>query len=120
MTRSDLEAITALAGRAAPTGASPDAKSYFARVKASPEWVDDTHSMRCPSCRYNMYEVEGHGIKVDFCLNCQAVWFDEGELSSTLNLARDRGSIDLIPDDVEEHQTASLICYMLDTLTSGS
>jgi Zn-finger nucleic acid-binding protein len=34
----------------------------------------------CPTCKNNMIVVEHHQIELDYCPNCQGVWFDSGEL----------------------------------------
>jgi Zn-finger nucleic acid-binding protein len=34
----------------------------------------------CPTCKNNMIVVEHHKIELDYCPNCQGVWFDSGEL----------------------------------------
>ena len=36
--------------------------------------------MICPTCKDNMIVVEHHKIELDYCPNCQGVWFDSGEL----------------------------------------
>jgi Zn-finger nucleic acid-binding protein len=36
--------------------------------------------MICPACKNNMIAVEHHKIELDYCPNCQGVWFDSGEL----------------------------------------
>ena len=36
--------------------------------------------MICPTCKNNMIAVEHHKIELDYCPNCQGVWFDSGEL----------------------------------------
>ncbi|MEM6731776.1 MAG: zf-TFIIB domain-containing protein [Myxococcota bacterium] len=118
MTRADLRVVLGLAGRTTgarrPTGPS----GFFDRIKGKPTWVKSTASLRCPECRYNMYEVQNHGIVVDFCLNCESVWFDEGELNQALAVSKERGGLKLIPEQVGKNETAEVIAYMLDTLTT--
>lgn len=41
--------------------------------------------MRCPTCKYDMIVVEHHKIELDYCTNCQGVWFDSQELELLLN-----------------------------------
>ncbi len=36
--------------------------------------------MYCPACKHAMIVVEYHRIELDYCPNCQGVWFDSGEL----------------------------------------
>ena len=36
--------------------------------------------MICPACRHAMIVVEHKRIELDYCTNCQGVWFDSGEL----------------------------------------
>jgi len=117
MSREEVETAVSIAGQLA-VQRGKDASGYFERVKERAEFLDRPASVLCPCCRYNMYEVESYDIVVDFCLNCQAVWFDEGELKSTLKIARNKGAIDLIPQETNTNETASLICLMLDTVSS--
>ena len=41
--------------------------------------------MICPVCRNYMIVVEHNQIELDYCTNCQGVWFDSGELELFLN-----------------------------------
>lgn len=41
--------------------------------------------MICPACRNYMIVVEHNQIELDYCTNCQGVWFDSGELELFLN-----------------------------------
>lgn len=118
MTWADLRAAIGIAARARAEGPESSPSGYFARIKHQPSWVHEDPSIRCPECRYNMYEAKNHGIVVDFCLNCEAVWFDEGELRAALAAAKRAGGLQLVPDDTERNETASLIAYMLDTITT--
>jgi len=36
--------------------------------------------MICPTCKSDMIVVEHSNIELDYCTNCQGVWFDSGEL----------------------------------------
>ena len=118
MTRHDLDAVVAMVGRSAIKAPQVDAVGYFKRLKSAAKFVADERSIRCPNCRYNMYEVQSAGIVVDFCLNCQSIWFDEGELGAAITVARERGSINLVPPNTDENDTAALICFMLHTVTT--
>lgn len=116
--RTDLETLVAAVARAAhgerkETRAGGD---YFDRLRSAAQFAGNPHHLSCPECRYDMHEVTCHDLMVDFCLNCQSIWFDEGELHQAFALARDRGDFDLIPPDLNGNDTASLICYMLDSL----
>jgi len=119
MTRHDLEAVVATVGRNAVVRQEGAAVDYFERLKNAARFTQDHTSIACAQCRYSMFEISREGLVLDFCLNCQAVWFDEGELQATLALARQRGPLGLIPSEVGENDTASLICYMLEA-TTGS
>lgn len=116
MTRADLRVVLGMAARSSG-GRRNTSASYFDRIKGKPSWVSENASLRCPECRYNMFEVQNHGIVVDFCLNCEAVWFDQGELRRALEAARERGGLKLIPEQTGTNETAEVIAYMLDLIT---
>lgn len=116
MTRADLRVVLGMAARS-PDGRPQTSTSYFDRLKGKPSWVSENASLRCPECSYNMFEVQNHGIVVDFCLNCEAVWFDRGELRLALEVAKERGGLKLIPEHTGENETAEVIAYMLDLIT---
>ncbi len=40
--------------------------------------------MICPTCKRDMIVVEHDKIELDYCTNCQGVWFDAGELELLL------------------------------------
>jgi len=40
--------------------------------------------MICPTCKHPMFVVEYNKIELDYCNNCQGVWFDSGELELML------------------------------------
>ncbi|OIP28330.1 MAG: hypothetical protein COW22_05080 [Chloroflexi bacterium CG15_BIG_FIL_POST_REV_8_21_14_020_46_15] len=40
--------------------------------------------MICPTCKSDMIVVEYNKIELDYCANCQGVWFDSGELELLL------------------------------------
>ena len=44
--------------------------------------------MICPVCRKAMIVVEHRQIELDYCTNCQGVWFDAGELELFLESAK--------------------------------
>src|SRR4030042_4876642 len=41
--------------------------------------------MICPACKNDMIVVEHNKIELDYCTNCQGVWFDSGELELLLS-----------------------------------
>lgn len=43
--------------------------------------------MNCPACKHAMIVVEYHRIELDYCPNCQGVWFDSDELDLWLKSA---------------------------------
>lgn len=43
--------------------------------------------MICPVCRQGALIVEYKNIELDYCPNCQGVWFDGGELELLLEIA---------------------------------
>ena len=40
--------------------------------------------MICPTCKSDMIVVEHNKTELDYCTNCQGVWFDSGELELLL------------------------------------
>jgi len=40
--------------------------------------------MICPTCKSDMIVVEHNKIELDYCTECQGVWFDSGELELLL------------------------------------
>lgn len=40
--------------------------------------------MICPACKSDMIVVEYNKIELDYCTDCQGVWFDSGELELLL------------------------------------
>jgi hypothetical protein len=46
--------------------------------------LKDLHHMCCPKCGHTMVEVELEGIKVDKCICCKGIYFDNGELEQIL------------------------------------
>ena len=40
--------------------------------------------MICPKCKSDMIVVEHSNIELDYCTNCQGMWFDAGELELLL------------------------------------
>ena len=54
--------------------------------------------MRCPRCNYPLAILEYEKIEIDYCLSCQGVWLDRGELElivasvDEIPLAPDKGA----------------------------
>jgi len=46
--------------------------------------------MYCPDCREEMIVLEVDKVEVDFCLKCQGIWLDEGELEILLDSVEER------------------------------
>lgn len=44
--------------------------------------------MICPACKSDMIVIEHKKIELDYCTQCQGVWFDSGELELFLESAR--------------------------------
>jgi len=40
--------------------------------------------MICPVCKSDMIVVEFHDIELDYCTDCQGIWFDSGEMEFLL------------------------------------
>jgi len=58
-------------------------ESQMAEAEAAK--LKELHWMCCPKCGHTMVEVEMEGIKVDKCINCEAICFDDGELEQLLD-----------------------------------
>lgn len=82
-------------------------EGYFGTLVAAAEFTENRQSITCPHCKYNMYETANHGVKLDFCLNCQAIWFDAGELQQILHRIKNGERINLVPLPKEEVDHAS-------------
>ena len=55
--------------------------------------------MICPTCKSDMIVVEHQRIELDYCTECQGVWFDAGELGlllETMNFKNTGISLDSI------------------------
>ncbi len=73
--------------------------------------------MICPTCRHAMIVIEYKQIELDFCPNCNGVWFDSGELELMLervNLKPDTAAgkslIGLTPAKTEEKKRKCPVC----------
>ena len=119
LTRAQLEAMAAAVGRQA-LKANKGTANFFQRIESRAHFLDDPPEIACPNCRYNMYEIDSEGLLVDVCLNCQCIWFDEGELERALAKARTAGSIDLFPDDLSEAESVGLMAYVIKSMTDGA
>ncbi len=49
------------------------------------------HWMKCPKCGSSMEEVELTGIKVDKCVGCEGIYFDNGELQILIESKEPKG-----------------------------
>ncbi len=112
--RDEVEKMLEKAASGAEESIASD--SYFQELKASSKFIEPDASLTCPSCEYNMFETSTRGIVIDFCMNCQSIWFDEGELFDALEKAKKFGELDLVPNDAGENTTADLIFGMLELL----
>lgn len=84
---------------------------------ASPQFVETDPPIACPQCRYNMYLVASGGVELDFCLNCEGMWFDRGELDTVYERLRTGELTTLTPGSVaEDDHDAALIVHMLGTI----
>ena len=54
--------------------------------------------MHCPACKHAMIVVEYHRIELDYCPNCQGVWFDSDELDLWLKSAGREGERQFLAD----------------------
>jgi Zn-finger nucleic acid-binding protein len=116
MAREDVEAVLAMVGWRGQESDPEGAPGYFDRLRGAAHFLNKEISLRCPACRYNMYEVQAGDLLIDFCLNCQALWFDEGELKTALREARELGTVHLVPADISENGTIALVGWMLQSL----
>lgn len=117
MARKEVEALLERAASSnKETQSAPSAVSYFQELKASPGFVGDTPSVVCPACEYSMFESKVQGLIIDFCMNCQSLWFDEGELATAIDKAKTHGELDLVPASHGDNDTVKLISTMLDLL----
>ena len=90
-------------------------EGYFGTLVAAAEFTDNRQSVTCPHCKYNMYETASRGdVKLDFCLNCQSIWFDAGELQNILHRIKHGERFNLVPLPKEQVDHASgLILHLL-------
>ncbi len=94
--------------------AEVEPEGYFSTLVAAAEFNDNKKSIVCPHCKYDMYETENRGIALDFCLNCQAIWFDDGELQQVLHRVRAGERINLVPlPQTEVDHASGLILHLL-------
>ncbi len=88
--------------------ATAETYDYFNRLVSSSEFVRNKEaSMSCPQCRYDMYETENRNVRLDFCMNCQAMWFDSGELQQILQRLRSGETFSLVPLPSSDAEHAS-------------
>jgi len=82
-------------------------EGYFGTLVAAAEFTENRQSLPCPHCKYNMYETENRGVRLDFCMNCQAIWFDAGELQTILQRLKNGETFSLVPLPMSEVDHAS-------------
>lgn len=56
----------------------------------NPNW------MKCPKCGDHMEEIELMKIKVDKCVQCQGIYFDNGELQILLESQEPKGFLGML------------------------
>ncbi len=73
--------------------------------------------MICPTCKHPMIVVEYKQIELDYCTNCNGVWFDAGELELMLervnlkpNVASGKSILDLSVAATTEKKRKCPIC----------
>lgn len=54
--------------------------------------------MRCPADKSDMIVVEHQQIELDFCLQCEGVWFDSGELDLLVSAFKSQGIDESVND----------------------
>lgn len=111
--RSSLELV--MKNMSAQASPQPTAASgYFGTLVAASEFVGNRASLLCPHCKYHMYETENRDIRLDFCLNCQAIWFDAGELQEILKRLRHGEQFNLVPlPSTQADHASGLILHLL-------
>jgi len=57
---------------------------------SNPNW------MKCPKCGDHMEEIELMRIKVDKCVQCQGIYFDNGELQILLESQEPKGFLGML------------------------
>jgi len=69
-------------------------------------------SMTCPDCARPLSQETHHGIQLDVCDNCYAMWFDHGELAAYWKASRSVGEPPPVdPDRFEtDPEGTTLIC----------
>ena len=71
-------------------------KEQDAKKNAEAKVVTNPHWMKCPKCGDNMEEIELMRIKVDKCVKCSGVYFDDGELDILLESKEPKGFLGLL------------------------
>lgn len=65
--------------------------------------------MHCPRCQSDLIVVEYHSIELDYCPECEGLWFDSGEMG--LVATQMSGSeCDVLPQAKAETKEARLKC----------
>jgi uncharacterized protein len=63
--------------------------------------------MICPVCKHPMLVIEYQQIELDYCGNCQGVWFDHGELELLLSRTMKNGTDTMINSVLHVEEAAS-------------
>ena len=89
-------------------------RDYFKSLVPSAEFLNSADAVTCPKCKYNMYETENRGIVLDFCMNCQSVWFDHGELQSIVKRLKAGETFNLVPLPDAGHASGLILQLLRD------
>ncbi len=65
-------------------------KNEMTAQSNNPNW------MKCPKCGDDMEEIELMKIKVDKCVQCQGIYFDNGELQVLLESQEPKGFLGML------------------------
>ncbi len=65
-------------------------KNEILDQSSNPNW------MKCPKCGDDMEEIEFMRIKVDKCVQCQGIYFDNGELQILLESQEPTGFLGML------------------------
>jgi Zn-finger nucleic acid-binding protein len=89
------------------------AGDYFNGLVNASEFSPSNKAMPCPRCKYNMYEIDNRDLTLDFCLNCQAIWFDAGELQQVVQRLKQGEVVSLVPLPTTDDHATGLILQVL-------
>ncbi len=60
--------------------------------------IAECAGMICLNCKQDMIVVEYHDVELDYCTNCEGVWFDAGELELLLQSVDPAGPEQAVKD----------------------